>query len=247
MLNQERVQASERPAEEQVIPSNWWVRKFIKGLIRILAAVLLKLKFEGLENFPKTGGVIMATNHMSQADTAILLLNPVRDDQAALVADKYKKHPLISIIVKSQPHFWIDRSRADFAALRGAIGYLKDGGTLGIAPEGTRSKSGALIEGKPGAVLLAVKAEVPIVAVSIAGTENFRKNVARFKRTAVTVRFSKPFYLPPLDPADRSGSLQRTTEEIMCQIAAQLPDRYHGVYAGHPRIQEIRQETGREA
>lgn len=228
-------------ANSGVIPGNPWLRKFVKGLIRFLAGVLLDLRFEGAENISPTGGLILVTNHMSRIDTAILMINPVRDDEAALVADKYKKNLFIGFIVKSQAHIWIDRSRADFAALGAAIGYLKSGGFLGIAPEGTRSTDGRLLEGKPGTVLIAVRAGVPIVAAGLSGTENFIHNLLRFKRTPVRVRISKPFTLPPLDPADRNGSLQKATEEIMCQIAAQLPEKYHGFYAGNPRIAEIRE------
>ena len=225
--------------ESKVIPSNPWLRMVVKGVIAFLETILLRLRFEGLENIPASGGLIIATNHMSRVDTGILLLNPIRKDEAALVADKYKKHAIIRFIVKTQPHIWIDRSRADFSAIQAATRYLMEGGALGIAPEGTRSKSGTLLEGKSGAVLLAVRAGVPVIAVGIAGTENFRRNLWRFKRTPVTVRFGKPFLLPPLDPQDRKGSLQRATDEIMCQIASLLPEKYHGFYAGRPRIQEL--------
>jgi 1-acyl-sn-glycerol-3-phosphate acyltransferase len=216
-------------------------RVILTNVIRFLSWILLRLHFENVENIPASGGLIVATNHMSQADSAILLLNPVRKTLAALVADKYKNHPLIHFIVNSMPHIYIDRTRADFSALNSAVEYLKQGNALGVAPEGTRSKTASLIEGKLGAAFMAVRANVPVVAVGITGTENFRKNIMRLKRTPVTVRYGKPFLLPPLDPDDRSGSLQRATDEIMCQIAAQLPDKYHGVYAGRARIRELKE------
>lgn len=225
--------------ESNVIRSNPFLQKMVKSVITFLAAILLKLHFEGLEKIPASGGLIIATNHMSQIDTAILLLNPIRKDQAALITDKYKKHFLIRFFVKSQPHIWIDRTRADFAAFGAAERYLEKGGALGIAPEGTRSKTGALIEGKSGTVLLAVRAGVPVVPVGLAGTENFTHNLKRFKRTPVTVRFGNPFVLAPMDLQDRKGSLQNATDEVMCHIAAQLPAKYHGVYAGWERVQEL--------
>lgn len=214
-------------------------RRLIKGGVSLLARILLRLKFEGVENIPPQGGLIIATNHMSRADTPILLLNPIRADLAALVTDKYKHSPIIGFLVSSMPHIWLDRSRADFSAFREAIKYLNQGGALGIAPEGTRSKVGALIEGKPGAVLLAVRAGVPIVPVGIAGSEVFQKNLLHLRPTPVRARYGKPFRLPPFDPEDRGGYMRRATEEIMCQIAAQLPEKYHGFYHGHPRLQAI--------
>lgn len=218
-------------------------RRIIKGGVNLLASILLRLKFRGVENIPAQGGLIVATNHMSRADTPILLLNPVRSDLAALVTDKYKDHPIFGYLISSMPHIWIDRSRADFSAFRAALDYLNRGGALGIAPEGTRSRVGALIEGKPGAVLLAVRAGVPIVPVGIAGSEDFQKNLRRLRATPVTVQYGKPFTLPPMDHEDRNGFLQRATEEIMCRIAAQLPEEYHGFYQGHPRLQELLQEN----
>lgn len=212
---------------------------FVKGGIALLARILLRLEFKDVDNIPEEGGLIIVTNHMSRADTAILLLNPVRDDLAALVTDKYKNFPIISFIVSAMPHIWIDRSRADFAAFRSAIEYLNQGGALGIAPEGTRSKQGELIEGKPGAVLIAVRAGAPIVPVGIAGSDKLQRNLRRLRRTPVTVRYGKPFELPPFDAADRAGYMQRATDEIMCRIAAQLPEEHHGFYRDHPRLQEL--------
>jgi len=235
---------AEQTGQSQVVPNKPLRQRFIKGAIRFLSWVLLRLRFEGKENIPATGGMIIVTNHLSQVDSAILLLNPVRSDTAPLAADKYKNHPIISYMMNSFPHIWIDRSKADFAAFRAAIDYLKQGGCIGVAPEGTRSKVGSLIEGKSGAVLLAVRAGAPIVPVGIAGTESFAKNLLRLKRTPVIARFGKPFTLSPLDPQDRNGPLQQATDEVMCQIAAQLPEKYHGVYAGRERIQEIIRETG---
>ena len=214
-------------------------QRIIKAIIYVLAHVVLRLRFEGVENIPAQGGLMITTNHMSLADTAILLLNPVRKDQAALVTDKYKTSPIIRFLVTSMPHIWIDRTRADFSAFSAAIEYLQHGGTIGIAPEGTRSKTGQLIEGKPGAALISMRTGVPLLPVGIAGTEAFHHNVLRLKRTRVTVRFGKPYRLPPFDGQDRGEYMQRANDEVMCHIAAMLPRRYHGFYAGHPRLEEL--------
>ena len=214
-------------------------RKFVKAMIPFLVRLLLKLDISGEQNIPASGGLIIATNHMSRIDTGILLLNPVRNDMAALVADKYKKHAFINFLVESMPHIWIDRSRADFSAFNAAVDYLKQGGTLGIAPEGTRSKVQSLIEGKSGTAMIAMRAGVPIVPVGITGSEAFRSGWGKLQRSPIAASYGPAFHLPPMGEESRSEYMQRCTDEIMCRIALQLPEKYHGVYASHPRLKEL--------
>jgi 1-acyl-sn-glycerol-3-phosphate acyltransferase len=60
-----------------------------------------------------------------------------------------------------------------------------------------------------------------------------------FKRLRIQVRIGKPYTLPPLKPHDREAQLQQHTDEIMCQIAALLPEELRGFYTDHPRLKEI--------
>jgi 1-acyl-sn-glycerol-3-phosphate acyltransferase len=61
----------------------------------------------------------------------------------------------------------------------------------------------------------------------------------RLARPHLYVRFGTPFTLPLLDRKSREASLQCNTDEIMCRIAAMLPEMYRGVYAQHPRLKEL--------
>jgi 1-acyl-sn-glycerol-3-phosphate acyltransferase len=112
---------------------------------------------------------------------------------------------------------------------------------LVIAPEGTRSRTGALIEAKPGVSYLATKLNRPIVPVALTGTEDkaLFGNLKRLRRAHITVTAGPAFTLPPLPRQNRDEALQRYTDEIMCHIAALLPERYRGVYANHPRLKEL--------
>jgi 1-acyl-sn-glycerol-3-phosphate acyltransferase len=118
---------------------------------------------------------------------------------------------------------------------------MEAGNALVIAPEGTRSRTGALIEGKPGVAYLAARSGFPVIPVAITGTEDkvIFGNVKRLRKSKVTLTGGKPFVIPPLPKENRDEALQKDTDEIMCQIACMLPERYRGVYAEHSRLKEL--------
>jgi 1-acyl-sn-glycerol-3-phosphate acyltransferase len=214
-------------------------RKLLLKIVNGLYKTLTRTEFIGVENIPRVGGIILATNHMSRIDVPLLMLTPYRSDITAMAADKYKKHPIFSIILNAANVIWLDREKADFSALTAARQHLQNGGAIGIAPEGTRSKVGALIEGKAGTALLAARADCPIVPVGVTGTEDAVKRLLSLHRPNLIIRYGKSFKLPPFTQGDRSVWLSMCTDEIMCRIAALLPEVYRGFYANHPRLREL--------
>ena len=214
-------------------------RKTLQSIMKRLLTGLAKVEYSGTEHLPQEGGVIVATNHMSRMDTLYLFINPARTDITALVADKYKKYPVFNWILDVGQVIWLDRDKADFGAFRVAAEWLKKGVALGIALEGTRSQTGSLQEGKPGAVLLAQRTGVPIVPVAIAGTENYFHDLLRLRRPRLRLTFGPAVYVPPLDRDKRDEQLKYWTDEIMARIAALLPPKYWGFYKDHPRVKEL--------
>lgn len=217
-------------------------RSTLQSILNVVLHTLIDLKFEGLEHIPTEGGILVTTNHLSRFDIVILFVTPNRKDITALVADKYQRYSVFSWIVRTAEGIWIDRSKADFVAFGEAVKAIRKGLALGIAPEGTRSRNGKLLEGKSGAVLLASRAGVLIVPVGIAGSESVVQMLKRLRRPKVTVRFGAAYQLPPMDRESRENALKKYTEEVMCRIAALLPEEYHGFYSGHPRLAELRSE-----
>ena len=110
---------------------------------------------------------------------------------------------------------WINRDIADFTAIRKASEVLAKGWALGIAPEGTRSKSGQIQEGKPGTIMLALKSGAPVVPVALTGTEDALKQLLRLRRPHISVTFGEPFILPEFPPHHRSEELHRWTDILM--------------------------------
>jgi 1-acyl-sn-glycerol-3-phosphate acyltransferase len=206
-------------------------KQTLQAIVRFLLKTLTDTKYYGLENVPKNGGVILALNHLSYFDTPLLLVNPVRTDITALVTTKYKEKALIGWFVRSAEGIWINRDVADFSAIQEAAKALKKGLALGIAPEGTRTKTGGLQKAKPGTIMLAVKTGMPIVPVGITGSENAFHEILRFRRPKLTVTFGEPFLIPPVEPRSRSKVLQEWTEILMQKIASLLPNSYRGIYA----------------
>lgn len=214
-------------------------RETLQSIFATVLTRAAEVEFCGSEHLPQEGGLILATNHMSRSDALLLFINPARKDITALVADKYKKYPVFNWVLDTAGIVWLDRGVADFTAFRLAADEIKAGKALGIAPEGTRSQTGQLLEGKPGTALLAIKTGAPIVPVGITGTETFFKKLRTLRRPKVRLTFGPAFTLPPLERANRDEQMKKYTDEIMCRIAMLMPPQYWGFYKDHPRLKEL--------
>ncbi len=215
------------------------LRALIHAIIGLLFRLLSRLEVEGMENIPPAGALILVANHLGRLDSPLLFSLLKRRDATSLVADKYRKYLFLRPLVNALHGIWINREQADFGALRRAIEYLQSGGMLGVAPEGTRSQTGALMPAKTGAAYLAARAGVAVLPVGIWGTENAVTRLFRLQRPSIHVRIGRCFQLPALERGAREVGLQRNTDEIMCQIAALLPEKYWGVYAEQPRVKQL--------
>jgi 1-acyl-sn-glycerol-3-phosphate acyltransferase len=232
--------------QEQPIPmSKSFVFAITRLIIRILMRLVAQVEVHGTEKLPASGGYIVVANHLGRMDIPLVYDLLDRDDLILLVAEKYRKHGIVRWLVKKLDALWLERFGADFRALRKTLERLKAGGVLVIAPEGTRSPTGTLISGKPGAGYLAAKSGLPLLPVAVTGTEDalVKTQLKHFKRLQITVRIGDFFQVSPLDVRNREAALQQITDEIMCRIAALLPESYRGVYADHPRLHELLKEN----
>lgn len=215
------------------------MRSTLRWVLHFLFRVLTRLTVSGVENIPEEGGCLLTGNHLGLIDGPLIFSLIPRNDATGLVALKHKKNPIIRFIVEGADGIWIDRKRTDFGALKKARAHLKAGGLLGIAPEGTRSPTHALIQAKPGVAFLADKSGAVILPLATTGSEASLKKIFTFQRPRVHVRFGEPYRLPPLDRNDKDEAMRHNTDEIMCRIAAMLPEQYRGVYTDHPRTREL--------
>ena len=220
------------------------IYRIARFLNRLLLEAILNLEFIDLDQAPREGALIVAGNHLGALDALLVFYVVDRRDYIVLLAEYHHQHTFRRWLAKIAGAIFVDRYQADFAALREVLQRLNQGGVLIIAPEGTRSKTGGLLPGKPGTAYLAAKTGVPVLPVSLVGTEDrlILANLKRFKRTPVVVHFGEPITFQPVSRQGREETLQSYTLEIMCQIAALLPVEYRGVYADHPRLKEILDE-----
>jgi 1-acyl-sn-glycerol-3-phosphate acyltransferase len=217
------------------------MKYIIRWLIRLLFNIIARVDVTGYENLPKEGSFVIATNHLGMVDVPIAYYALDYWDMFVLIADKWQKVGLFRWVGNYFNFIFIDRYNSDIKALRQVISLMEQNNILVIAPEGTRSRTGALIEAKPGVSYLATKLNRPIVPVAITGTEDkaLLGNLKKLRRAHITLTAGTAFTLPPLPRQNRDEVLKQYTDEIMCRIAALLPEEYRGVYADHPRLKEL--------
>ena len=217
------------------------VDRIVRFLNRLLVKILLDIKFYNLETQPREGALIVAGNHLGALDALIVFSVIDKRDYIVMVAEYHKNYAFRRWLGNIVDAIFVDRYQADFAALREVMKRLKEGGVLIISPEGTRSKTGGLLPGQPGTAYLASKTGVPVLPVSIVGSEDrlVTANLKRLRRTPVKVVFGEAISFSPVSREEREEVLQEYTDEIMCQIAALLPEDYRGVYADHPRLVQL--------
>ncbi len=186
----------------------------------------------GLKNIPKAP-YLVTSNHFAFWDSPAIG-SQFADTVPTFTARKYKG-TVTGIFFYSGSPIWIEQASPDRQALTTALKLMQQGHPFAIAPEGTRSKTGGLIPGHEGVAFIATRANVPIVPVAVWGTDLMFKQA----RPRVEVVVGKPYKLP--EGRVRGELLAEYTDRIMCAIAALMPERYHGHYAGNPLIAEMAQ------
>ena len=212
----------------------------LRSIVRFVMRIIADIEVHGIEKIP-AGNVIVAANHLGRLDTAVLLCVLDREDIIMPIAEKYKSHPIFGAIGHAANGIWLNRFEADYSALRQILARMEQGGLLVIAPEGTRSKTEAMQEGKMGVAFLAGKSGYPVLPVAVTGTEDrgIVENLKRLRRSKITVRGGDLFSIEIQKGRGREQAMREATDEIMCRIGALLPETYRGVYANHPRLKEL--------
>jgi 1-acyl-sn-glycerol-3-phosphate acyltransferase len=201
----------------------------VRRVIGFILALLTRRQIYGLENIPERGPYLVIVNHMSMVDPPLVMAAlPVQ--MTVFAASTHRDDFFIGELMNQVGAIWVKRGEPDRQALRTALDLLAAGGIMGLAPEGTRSKTGALQRGRIGTAYLATRADVPLLPVVVTGTDTAFATLKKFKRPTLTVTIGKPFRLPKAGRVG-TGELELYTDQIMRVLAAMLPEKYRGVYA----------------
>ena len=198
-------------------------------MLRFLFWLLIDWDVEGMENVPKEGPLIVVGNHVCFLDP--LIMGACMGRKVILLSKiENFQQPIIGKCIEWYECIPVHRGEVDRKVLRESLAILEKGLALGVFPEGTRSRTGGLLEGKSGMILLAKWSGAAILPVGFAHAEEVISRLKRLHRTTVRVRVGKPLQLAVGEQMTRE-ELHAATPEVMYRIAALLPPEYRGVYS----------------
>ncbi len=153
-------------------------------------------KIYGVENVPQTGGLVIVSNHASYFDPPIVS-NCVCRPVAYMAKEELFKIPVLAQAIKLYGAYPVSRGTADRGAIKYALEYLENGWAVGVFLEGTRTRDGRVHDPKRGAALLAAKAKVPLLPVSLWGSEKIvQPGTPIPRKVPLTIRIGKLIATP---------------------------------------------------
>jgi 1-acyl-sn-glycerol-3-phosphate acyltransferase len=206
---------------------NW----LINFIIRVYTRITCKIDAPDLQKIPMQGPLIAISNHTGQIEVPLIYahLQPRKLTGWAKVESWNNK--FLNWVFGVWGMIPVRRGKADMHALKAALRALEKGLIFGIAPEGTRNYNGVLRRALPGAVIVALRTDAPILPIAHWGGENFMKNLKRFKRTDFHIRVGEPFKLKVEGVKVTAEIRQQIVDEMMVQIAIMMPEEYRGEYS----------------
>jgi 1-acyl-sn-glycerol-3-phosphate acyltransferase len=234
-----------------------FLRSLIRGFVRLLFRVGLKLEIEGWEHLPPGGPLIVIGNHFSIFEAPLLIaFLPYRDGLTWLAATELQESAALKFLIRLFNIIPLWRGQPDRAAIHRALDWLAAGGQVGIMPEGGVDESlrhlttagvqtglhggpnsrldAQLISPRPGAAYLAVRSGAPVLPTACLGTERIMTNLRRLRRTPVRLIIGPVFGPLTIDPSlpkvERRALLDEMGHELMRHMAALLPPANRGPY-----------------
>jgi 1-acyl-sn-glycerol-3-phosphate acyltransferase len=213
---------------------------FAHAIIQPVLKTVWRPHVHGLEHIPRTGGLIIASNHLSFADSVVIPSIVPRKVVYLAKADYFTGTGVKGAAQRA----WFeglgmlpvdrDDTKAAIASLDTALEVLRRGEAFGIYPEGTRSRDGRLYRGRTGVAHLALTAGCPVLPVGLQGTEDIQpvgSNRPRLRGVDVTVRFGEPITVAGEYDGVPTGRARRDlTDRIMAAIAGLTGQEQAGTY-----------------
>ncbi len=209
-----------------------WFRRLLPLVARLVLTLFARFEVRGVENVPRQGRALIASNHLGHLDAFVSAAALPRACEVIVLSDLFDV-PVTGQVLRWYGAIPVERDVFDRDALRLALDVLGRDELLWVAPEAQISETGAMMQGREGVAWLAARSGARVVPVAITGTERAFDDLRRLRRPRLTITFGEPLSLP-VPPhagrAARSAALAANTETLMRAIAALLPPRYRGVY-----------------
>ena len=187
---------------------------FMKKFFCVFFKILFGVRVVGKENIPQDGAFILSANHVSNWDPPFLATFCPRE-VSYMAKEELFKNPIFSAAIRALNAFPVKRGTADKNAIKKAVKILKNGGCLGVFPEGTRSKTGKLGKPESGVSLIATMTKSPVIPAAIIGTEKIFSSSKKFPALAVV--YGEPMSFS--GNAKDKDELANFAQEIMDKIA----------------------------
>ncbi len=190
------------------------------------------IEVRGIENVPMKGPILIASNHLNDADPGVLATRFPRRLVFMTKVELFRV-PFLGQFMRAFGAFPVRRGEADLSALRRSNETLKAGLALVLFPEGTRSaEEASLRQAWPGAGLIALRNRVPILPCAITGSQDMGMPgmfLRVLRRRQITLTIGKPFELE--QPVRiNAESAAAGADVIMRRVAELLPESYRGYY-----------------
>lgn len=203
---------------------------FLIGLSLFIFHFLTRFTVVGKENVPPHGPLIVISNHLHYTDPGLVPACVGRKTHY-LAKTEIMRHPLTGFLARHFGAIPIDRTGlANRATIGAALELLSTDGVIGMFPEGTRSRTGSMARAKPGAAMLAVRSNAPVLPVAVTGTEKVRWRSILWERPVVRLVIGAPFSLPVIEGSVGREQLQALADIMMQRVADLLPESYQGHY-----------------
>lgn len=194
-------------------------------------SLFARWKVEGRESIPPRGPLIVAVNHLSNADPPVVVASANRKLHSLAKEGLFKSAVGNWFFSRCHAHP-VREDGVDRTALRWALRVLERDGAVLMFPEGRRSLTRKLQPARPGIGFLAFKSQAPVLPVAVTGTEHIPGywRIA-FPFCRMTVRIGEPFTLPAIEGRLSREILQQGSDMVMQRIAQLLPTEYRGHYS----------------
>ena len=210
-------------------------RGVVRVALGVFRAVDLRLDVDGHEHVPRDGGAVVVVNHTGYLDFALAGV-PFWQAHRRLIRFMAKNevfaHRVGGPLMRAMQHIPVDRA-AGSQAFRDAVAALRRGELVGVFPEATISRSFGLKAFKPGAVRMARAARVPIIPVTVWGsqrvwTKGRALDVRAARRTPIAISVGEP--LDPRAPGEPEEQLLAAMQSLLRRTQARYPEAPSGAW-----------------